>query len=132
MNVKAKQISFKSFTQVLYSVPELEDVLQFLPDENQDLLDVQKWQKFTQSASSQQMMLWVIIGVLGIFSFLTTYISVMYCYYERVRANAKKKLSPSPLPIMVSPLQMIGPLQRESGEETDEVSEASHEEDNNQ
>ena len=126
MNVKAKQISFKSFTQVLYSVPELEDVLQFLPDENQDLLDVQKWQKFTQSASSQQMMLWVIIGVLGIFSFLTTYISIMYCYYEGVRANAKKKLSPSPFPIIVSPLQ------RESGEETDEVSEANHEEDNNQ
>jgi hypothetical protein len=104
----------------------LEDVLQFLPDENQDLLDVQKWQKFTQSASSQQMMLWGIIGVLGVFSFLTTYISVMYCYYERVRANAKKKLSPSPLPIMVSPLQ------RESGEETDEVSEANYEGDNNQ
>ena len=124
VKVKAKQISFKSFTQVLYSAPELENVLQYLPDQNQDLIDVQKWQKFAQSSSSQQMMLWVMLGVLGIFSILTTFTSVMYCYYERVRVKTKRKLSPSPLPITVSPLQ------REPEEEKGEVSEANQEGDN--
>ena len=108
----------------MYSAPELENVLQYLPDQNQDLIDVQKWQKFAQSSSSQQTMLWVMIGVLGIFSILTTFTSVMYCYYERIRVKTKKKLFPSPLPITVSPLQ------REPEEEKGEVSEANQEGDN--
>lgn len=91
LELKVKQISFQSYTQLHVPIPDVEDILKYLPKKNQKSIDIQNWHRMVENANSHNSQIFILTFAVVTCTLIVAFLLFVFCTYEYQRVKTKRR-----------------------------------------